>query len=430
MGDMKILLVVALFLGQTTAPAPPPRNPRPSYWDKHNTSPSYGYKHNTSPSNYKPSYGGSSNYGSSSLYSPKYPMNANSYWKKKPMPTAVVTIPLCKTETIWLTVLVLDNERGKKVEGALVFLVDIGNFKHQRTDKYGVAKFQVTGCNIGLTVYAKDEHAKYKNVDLTSCTTTAEKVVVTLNKECNFYVFFWQKFIFEDYKFLADLVTFMWKSDHKTGHGQAVGGQLLSPLCIDVEYDEKFKMIATSQSGPGFTILHFTSHGDGAVIALPIPEAPYGWGWIVYAHIWKKGYPNYGLIDITYAKIIDQYINYVYLAEEENCVVAKKADIDEYNDYLIAFQLNAYTGDYFEGSVQVTDCSGTTHTCEVPSKYSYYSGYYLIVGCVCKGDLKHFQEICEFHENLPYNKYEFYYKCDSCGSAPAPAPTVPPISPS
>ena len=82
------------------------------------------------------------------------------------------------------------EDDGKPVSDAKVNYVDSKLIDTVSTDLYGYVAIPVYGCTVALIVYHKLDNPVFKTVDLLSCTTREEKVVIKLEAKCNFNIYF------------------------------------------------------------------------------------------------------------------------------------------------------------------------------------------------------------------------------------------------
>jgi len=218
---------------------------------------SYGSRYSYPRTSYGRTYG--SGYGSA--YKTSY--------------NAVSKAPLCKANgKIMLRLYVEDD--GKPVSDAKVNYVDSKLIDTVSTDLYGYVAIPVYGCTVALIVYHKLDNPVFKTVDLLSCTTREEKVVIKLEAKCNFNIYFENTgrgagTSTTDCTKCGDenqLVSYIYKSDDHTGSGQAVAG---NPACITAgDVGDMLMLVLETQYANIFNVLKITiTDNRYAVVSLP-----------------------------------------------------------------------------------------------------------------------------------------------------------------
>eukprot|EP00088_Acartia_fossae_P071980 TRINITY_DN9_c0_g1_i7.p1 TRINITY_DN9_c0_g1~~TRINITY_DN9_c0_g1_i7.p1 ORF type:complete len:456 (+),score=57.33 TRINITY_DN9_c0_g1_i7:66-1433(+) len=98
--------------------------------------------------------------------------------------------PRCSSKKTWIQIQVV-KPNGDGCPSALIDLVDQKNMGKIHTNKKGLAKVIVCGCEISLIVSGENLQPTHKTVSLINNKTGKEKVVVLVQPRCNFLVYFY-----------------------------------------------------------------------------------------------------------------------------------------------------------------------------------------------------------------------------------------------
>jgi len=180
-------------------------------------------------------------------------------------------IPLCKAGGEMLLKVFVEKDY-KPVLNAKVSYVDNKGLKTVSTNQYGLASLTVYGCSVALMVYHKEDNPVYRTVDLLSCTTRTEKVVINVDDKCNFNL----KFTNTDNDIVIEsgdehqIISIIYDSsyDH-TGHEEVVA----KTACITAgQVGDKLKVVIKSQYSNIFNVLETTITSDRAAVMARPPQ--------------------------------------------------------------------------------------------------------------------------------------------------------------
>ena len=79
---------------------------------------------------------------------------------------------------------------GKCLPGVCVHVTDSSSSAEHTTNRLGLIAVTVKGCRAQLSVSNQEYEADVQEVNLESCEDGKEKVVLSLTKKCNFYLYF------------------------------------------------------------------------------------------------------------------------------------------------------------------------------------------------------------------------------------------------
>ena len=141
---------------------------------------------------------------------------------------------------------------GKCLPGVCVLVTDSSSSTEHTSNRNGLIAVTVKGCRAQLSVSNQEYEAYVQEVNLVSCEDGKEKVVLSLAKKCNFYLYF----VGDD--FLDELLHYSYTSSSgATGFGTTTGGCQAPPTCIYVDVsnagNENLR-ISVSKSSGGNTI--------------------------------------------------------------------------------------------------------------------------------------------------------------------------------
>lgn len=356
--------------------------------------------------NYGSYYGGNA-YGSNSYGSNSYaPSRYNHYSRPSTSYYAPKTseVPICSKVKTVLRVLVVEQKDGKCVNGAHVSYVDSKTCGDKTTNSKGYVNLVITGCRVGLIVYRKNGEPVHRDVDLTSCTSKYEKVVITMKDACDFDLKLAHEGIGpgdgagaggnSDCMKCGDedqLVSLIYKSGEHTGTTQAVA----EVVCITAgNSGEKLKVIATSQYGNTFNVLDVTVMTNTfdsrfAVMALPYRLDPNSKYDLVFT---SNTFEDDMMILNTISAwgIINEDGMTTLGTGTGDKFSGSIAEMALMNDkWLLWIQYHTSPDDSttdvdLEGNVVVVDCNGNYRTVEHPDNGDDYNeGDYFLVGCFC-----------------------------------------------
>lgn len=350
------------------------------------------------------SYYGGNAYGSNS-YAPSrynhYSRPSTSYYAPK-----TSEVPICSKVKTVLRVLVVEQKDGKCVNGAHVSYVDSKTCGDKTTNSKGYVNLVITGCRVGLIVYRKNGEPVHRDVDLTSCTSKYEKVVITMNDACDFDLKLAHEGIgpgdgaggapatsdCDDCGDEDQLVSLIYKSGEHTGTTQAVA----EVVCITAgNSGEKLKVIATSQYGNTFNVLDVTVMTNTfdsrfAVMALPYRLDPTSKYDLVFTSntfeddmMILNSILLWGMVNENDMTTINDGTGDLFSA-----AIAEMALMNDkwllWIQYHTSIDGATMTDVDLEGNVVVVDCNGNYRTVEHPDNGDDYAeGDYFVVGCFC-----------------------------------------------
>jgi len=328
-------------------------------------------------------------YGSTSPYGQRYPQQY-SY-------TSLAKVPLCKTGYTKLEVFVTDGT--VKVASARINYVDSNKLNMVVTDQHGFKSIQIKGCSVGLIIYHNADNPVYRNVDLSSCTSRVENVVIDISEKCDFVVEYSFMGLMANMAMCMDcgldnqIVSYLYQSAEHTGHKQVGSGS----VCVNAgDMGQNFKMIATSQYGTVFNVLDITilmNDNRRGVMALP-PKVDLPYDILFISNTYESGGETNVLNDILAWKFESEAMETVKNTDGMgivlNDIFSGAVAVDRFDEFTekkwafgISFLINALNVD-LEGNIVLMDMNGNYQTVEHPNAGIDYDGTFFFVGCFCK----------------------------------------------
>lgn len=319
----------------------------------------------------------------------------------------VSKVPLCTTGTTSLTVLVKYQINGAVIKDAVIWIKDSKDMKPFHTNGKGNVKVAVTGCSVGITVGTGGQPV-YRHVDLTSCTSREEKVVVEIGKKCDFTVFFSEKDNSEEYS----LCTYMYVSGANTGEGVA---DCEPYLCVKAgETGEKFKMITSSQSGNWYNYGEMIITDARVINILVPPKVDIQLDLLINLNIFEDSdeqdtYEWNGVMVWSETAVLDDSALWL---EDDYCFGIKDNVLSDQN-YLIVVQFEeAADEENLLGNAALIDGESNVASVVINGE-TYVADNWWVLGCLCNGDVDSFVPVNSFISDDAKNGITNSGRCNS-----------------
>eukprot|EP00088_Acartia_fossae_P049285 TRINITY_DN5420_c0_g1_i5.p1 TRINITY_DN5420_c0_g1~~TRINITY_DN5420_c0_g1_i5.p1 ORF type:complete len:502 (+),score=36.50 TRINITY_DN5420_c0_g1_i5:155-1507(+) len=272
--------------------------------------------------------------------------------------------PRCRSSYTLVGVFVTKSG-GEALKGALVH----DYTRVVKTNKDGVAKLKVTGCQISLIVTAEGMQPEHIIHSLHDCLTFKKSLAVHLSPKCNFQLFLYNgnNQLFK-YTFSASDGSTV-ENEKQVGHGTAVAS-MRSPLCLywpTVESGDmgRFTFIGRTPSVSAPFVLNITSQDNSA--ALSIPPSNEDYDFLFCFNLWIK--------DEAGERLLNNGPDYFPFIIRNLCVIFEQTTFDNVCILIKLMECNFQYGIVlisskslqYRGSVTIVDKRGRYRTSEIPA---------------------------------------------------------------